>query len=112
MTTKQKTETFTTSDGVGLHVYTWLPAGRPRGIVQIVHGLTEHAGRYARFQVAKVFNASDKGWAGIGHDHNRHGETPKLPQNEGNFVDKNRWHLVLDDVKAVTRDRWPGCKMV
>ena len=27
----------------------WLPAGEPRAVVQIVHGMCEHLGRYEEF---------------------------------------------------------------
>lgn len=38
---------LTTSDGVSLLVYRWLPDAPPRAVVQIAHGLAEHAARYA-----------------------------------------------------------------
>jgi hypothetical protein len=34
-------------DGTIIHVHQWLPAEPPRGVVQISHGMGEHAGRYA-----------------------------------------------------------------
>ncbi|HAM27671.1 MAG TPA: lysophospholipase, partial [Microbacteriaceae bacterium] len=37
--------TFVDADGVTIHFYQW-KAGKPRGIVQIAHGLGEYAGRY------------------------------------------------------------------
>ena len=33
-------------DGTQLHFMRWLPAGAVRGTVQIVHGASEHSGRY------------------------------------------------------------------
>lgn len=42
----------TTRDGIDLHVYRWAPEGEPRAVVQIQHGLAEHAARYRRFAEA------------------------------------------------------------
>lgn len=50
---RESTTTITTADGQDLHVYVWEPDrstnGRPRAVVQVQHGLGEHAGRYRRF---------------------------------------------------------------
>lgn len=48
----ESTTTITTSDGQQLHTYRWSPAGRPKGVVQVQHGLAEHAARYRRFAEA------------------------------------------------------------
>ena len=29
-----------------IHAREWVPEGRPRGMVQLVHGVAEHIGRY------------------------------------------------------------------
>ena len=36
-------------DGIQLQVYRWAPKGEPLAVVQVQHGLGEHAGRYRRF---------------------------------------------------------------
>ena len=36
---------LTASDGIELHVYTWLPEGDVAGTIQIAHGMGEHAAR-------------------------------------------------------------------
>jgi len=65
--------TFTASDGDNLAVQHWaLPEGLPpRGVVLLVHGLGEHAGRYER--VAQRFN--QWGFDVRGYDHFGHGES-------------------------------------
>jgi alpha-beta hydrolase superfamily lysophospholipase len=65
--------TFTASDGDNLAVQDWpLPDGIPlRGVVVLVHGLGEHAGRYDH--VARRLNAS--GFAVRGYDQYGHGES-------------------------------------
>ena len=48
---KSESFTFKTSDGTNIFTYKWMPeeASSIRGIVQIAHGMAEHAGRYERF---------------------------------------------------------------
>lgn len=48
----ETTTTITTADDQTLHVYRWAPDGDPRAVVQVQHGLGEHAGRYRRFAEA------------------------------------------------------------
>lgn len=40
---------MTTSDGIELQTFRWAPVGTPRAVVQVQHGLAEHAARYRRF---------------------------------------------------------------
>ena len=43
-------ESFVTAlDGSEIYLRKWLPEGDPRGIIQIAHGMTEHAGVYTEF---------------------------------------------------------------
>ena len=43
-------ENFVTAlDKSEIYLRKWLPEGNPRGIVQIAHGMTEHAGVYTEF---------------------------------------------------------------
>ena len=65
--------TFTASDGDNLAVQDWpLPEGLElRGVVVLVHGLGEHAGRYEH--VARRLN--DWGFAVRGYDQYGHGES-------------------------------------
>ena len=65
--------TFTASDGDNLAVQDWpLPPGLGlRGVIVVVHGLGEHAGRYEH--VARRLNSW--GFAVRGYDHYGHGES-------------------------------------
>ena len=45
--------------------------GTPRAVVQINHGLAEHAARYGRFADA----LAERGIASVAHDHRGHGQT-------------------------------------
>ncbi|WP_022882355.1 alpha/beta fold hydrolase [Gryllotalpicola ginsengisoli] len=62
--------TFTDSHGVVIH-YDEYPVPNPRAVVQLAHGIGEHAGRYAH--VAKALN--DAGYAVYANDHRGHGRT-------------------------------------
>ena len=70
--TESTLSTFTASDGNNLAIQDWpLPEGvAPRGVVMLVHGLGEHAGRYDH--VARCLNS----WrfAVRGYDQYGHGE--------------------------------------
>ena len=57
-------------DGKEIYVHEWL-VDEPRAVVQIVHGMAEHAGRYAQF--AQFLNES--GFAVVADDHRGHGLT-------------------------------------
>lgn len=39
--------TLTTDDGLTLATRRWIPRGRPKAVVALVHGISEHSGRYA-----------------------------------------------------------------
>lgn len=64
------TSPLVTRDGVRLHVQRW-PAEAARGTVVIIHGLGEHAGRYAH--VAAWLNA--RGWDVLAPDLRGHGRS-------------------------------------
>src|SRR5688572_4331650 len=81
------------------HIHRW-NIERPRLLVHILHGMSEHAGRYER--LALELNAS--GMAVWGHDHRGHGLTAPSPRDLGHFADSNGWRLVVDDAWAVSRE--------
>jgi alpha-beta hydrolase superfamily lysophospholipase len=62
--------TFVDADGVTIHFYQW-KAGKPRGIVQIAHGLGEYAGRYETLAQRLV----TAGFTVYADDHRGHGQT-------------------------------------
>lgn len=60
-----------TQDGLRLRLRRWPAGAGARGLVQIVHGLGEHIGRYEH--VAAALNAA--GWDVAGHDQRGHGRS-------------------------------------
>lgn len=71
----ERQHSFSNADGIALFYRTWLPPSlRPRGIVFILHGLSEHSGRYRH--VAEALTAA--GFACYGLDHRGHGQSGGL----------------------------------
>ena len=48
----ESTITVGSRDGLQLQTYRWAPEGSPRAVVQVQHGLAEHAARYRRLGAA------------------------------------------------------------
>jgi alpha-beta hydrolase superfamily lysophospholipase len=46
---QETTLTVATADGIELQTFRWAPEGATRAVVQVQHGLAEHAARYRRF---------------------------------------------------------------
>jgi alpha-beta hydrolase superfamily lysophospholipase len=89
---------FRADDGQSLLARRWLPSGRPRAIVQIAHGLTEHSGRYAR--LAAALNVA--GYGVYANDHRGHG--PNAPAADlGHFADEGGWDKVVGDLWTLNR---------
>jgi alpha-beta hydrolase superfamily lysophospholipase len=87
-----------TDDGRSLLARRWLPEGRPRAVVQIAHGLSEHSARYVR--LAAALNAA--GYAVYANDHRGHG--PKAaPADLGHFADDGGWGKVVGDFWTMNR---------
>lgn len=92
-------DTFTLDrpDGATIHAYRWLPEGDPTAIVQIAHGMAEHAGRYERFADA----LTEAGYAVYAEDHRGHGRTGEAA-TLGHLADHDGWDKVVEDLAAVT----------
>jgi alpha-beta hydrolase superfamily lysophospholipase len=96
-----KTENFTltAADGVELFIYRWLPEKTPIAVVQIAHGLAEHAARYAR--LAELLTAA--GYAVYANDHRGHGHTAKSPDDLGFFAEQDGWKKCVGDLWQLNR---------
>lgn len=69
----------------------------PRAVVQIVHGMSEHMGRYDAF--ARFL--ARRGFAVVGHDQIGHGKSAPSAQRLGKLPAKGGKELLLDDIHAV-----------
>ena len=108
MTAESTLSTFIASDGDNLVVQDWpLEAGLPlRGVVLLVHGLGEHAGRYDA--VARQLNAW--GFAVRGYDQYGHGESGGV---RGGLPSDNRFLDDLADIVDSTRSRYgTACPLI
>jgi alpha-beta hydrolase superfamily lysophospholipase len=83
--------------GASLNLYTRLADGAPRAVVQINHGLAEHAARYERFA---DFLAA-RGFHSCAHDHRGHGFTTAPDAPPGRFGTPDGGDKVIADVAAI-----------
>lgn len=90
-------QTLSTGSGATLNLYVEPAAISPRGVIQINHGLAEHAARYAAF--AKFLSA--RGFHVYAHDHRGHGFTRAPDAPPGRFAGKNGVDKLIADVDAV-----------
>ncbi len=95
-------------DGTPVWVYEWLDVPSPRGIVQIVHGMAEHAGRYEKF--AHMLN--ENGYLVVADDHRGHGKTH--PEALG-YAKKDMFRATVRDEAFIAdyyRAKYPGLKYI
>lgn len=74
-----KPEKFTSFDNTILQCYIWNDVKNPKGVVQISHGMAEHARRYDAF--AQFLNAA--GYIVYADDHRAHGMTSTKQSKKG-----------------------------
>jgi alpha-beta hydrolase superfamily lysophospholipase len=80
-------------------------------VVQIAHGLAEHAGRYD--ELARSLNSA--GYAVYASDHRGHGRTAASSEELGFFAAANGWRACLDDLDTLRRhiaSEHPGVPVV
>ncbi len=83
------------ADGSQIPLRVWATETAPvRGAIQILHGLGEHADRYARFAEA----ANRRGYLVCAHDHRGHG---KRPGQRNYFAPADGWALLENDTLVV-----------
>ena len=70
---------------------------KPRGVVQLVHGMAEHIDRYDDF--ARFL--ADAGYLVAGHDHIGHGDTAAAPECRGVIGAEGGADAMIDDVEQL-----------
>lgn len=95
------TFTLTSPDGTRLHAHRWQPAQTPRAVVQLAHGMVEHAARYAHLGEA----LAAQGYAVYAADHRGHGRTAEQgdgPEGLAHLGDEHGFADVVDDLVVLT----------
>ncbi|MEP9396299.1 alpha/beta hydrolase [Mesorhizobium sp. KR2-14] len=90
---------FQSPTGAKINLYTRRAEGRPLGVVQINHGLAEHAARYARF----ADFLAGRGFHVYAHDHRGHGFSSAPDAPRGVFGATDSVANVIADVAAIHR---------
>ncbi|MET8427918.1 alpha/beta hydrolase [Nocardia sp. NPDC004860] len=96
--------------GVTIAAYRWDPQGPPGAIAQIVHGVGEHALRYAPL----AERLAGRGLVVYAHDHRGHGATLLAGQEPG-AIGADGWAELVADVGRVgraARTAHPSLKLV
>ena len=97
MTYTKRDHRCPSSDGIHtLRGVIYLPDGVAKGYYHIVHGMTEHIGRYDRIMSA----LASEGYICFGYDNLGHGKTVNDNSELGYIAKKRGWELLCKDVKA------------
>ncbi len=86
------------------------PEEEAKGIVQIVHGMAEHKGRYQEF----MQYIASRGYIAICHDHRGHGKSVRKIEDLGYFYD-NTATYVTEDVHQITKwakEQYPALPVI
>lgn len=70
---------------------------KPRGVVQLIHGMAEHIGRYDDF--ARFL--ADAGYLVAGHDHIGHGDTAGAPERRGVIDAEGGADAMIEDAQML-----------
>jgi alpha-beta hydrolase superfamily lysophospholipase len=106
----EHTFTYPSDDDVEIAAYRWTGADAPKGIVQIAHGMGEHAARYRRLAEA----LTSAGYVAYANDHRGHGRTAGSPERHGDLGGAGWGGLVADigRLGALARGENPGLPLI
>lgn len=90
-----ETTLLCSADGTKISVHTWR-SDSPHGVVQITHGMGEHALRYA--ELAEALNAC--GWTVVAQDHRGHGASAESEEVLGQ-IGSAGWAGLVADIDLV-----------
>lgn len=90
--------TLETEDHVKVQAYSWIP-DKPLAVLQIVHGMMEHAGRYDHF--AKWMNEHQV--AVYANDHIGHGLTAKTSEELSDCPRKDDWQRSVSILQVLNK---------
>ena len=85
------------SDMIAYSVYK--PEGKPKAVIQLVHGMCEYIERYSDF----IAFLCENGFAVCGHDHLGHGNSILNEDYLGYFAPQKGWQYLVKDTVKMTR---------
>lgn len=93
---RKETFEFLSGDkGTKIHCVKWMPEeGKPRGILQITHGMVEYIERYEEF--ARFM--TEQGFVVAGHDHLGHGASVVSQEYWGYFAPEHGSDILVEDM--------------
>jgi putative nucleotidyltransferase with HDIG domain len=100
-----------TRDHLQVQAYAWLPQGKPVAVMQIAHGMQEHARRYDHF--ARWMNAHQV--AVFANDHIGHGLTAGSKEELSHFPGKDDWQRsadIMHQLSAKIRADYTGIPLI
>ena len=94
-----KEQTFQAADGKSIVYYKWTPANARgvKAVLQIAHGMAEHAARYDRF----ASFLTEHGFAVFANDHRGHGKTAGSQEAIGYIEDGDFWEKAVADMRSL-----------
>ena len=104
----KKNITFLSSDEkTMIHAVEWLPEGKPKAVVQLIHGMVEYIERYEEY--AKFLTS--KGYLVVGHDHLGHGQSVRSVEDWGFITENSPARALVRDIhrlRVETEKEYPG----
>ena len=106
----ETTFSLAAADGSDISVYRWSGEQAPQAIVQVAHGMGEHAGRYRRLAEA----LTDARYVVYANDHRGHGATAGSAERHGDLGPGGWAGLVSDlgELGAIARREHPGVPLI
>ncbi|MFJ7933218.1 alpha/beta fold hydrolase [Sporosarcina sp. NPDC096371] len=85
------------TDGFSIYAFILQPEGEPKGHIHLLHGMSEHIGRYEEFATYLM----KQGYIVSGHDHRGHGKTAEVNGKKGHFADEGGFDRVVQDAHEI-----------
>ncbi|ROR97981.1 alpha-beta hydrolase superfamily lysophospholipase [Sinobacterium caligoides] len=105
-------DTLTRPSGASIAVHHWPSQDQPIGVIQLLHGIAEHCGRYQRLAEFLTLH----GWHVVAHNHRGHGpEAEQLGHCQRFTGEADSWSCLVDDAIAVSehcRQRFDGLPLL
>jgi alpha-beta hydrolase superfamily lysophospholipase len=89
---------FDSTGGTTVAAYRWEPEAAPRAVVQVTHGMGEHALRYADL----AGYLTDRGYVVYAQDHRGHGQTTASDDELGR-IGADGWTELVGDIDRMRR---------